>query len=51
MADGLLLDGDKAFREEIEHLAARVQQRFGIERTRIGWHIRNPRWQHEEVGA
>lgn len=42
LADGLFLAGDEAFRQEIEQLAARTQQRLGIERTPTGWRIARP---------
>lgn len=46
MADGLFLAGDETFFQEIEQLAAQVQQQLGIERTPTGWYLARP----EEAG-
>ena len=42
MPDGLFLSGDKAFRQEIERLAAHTRRRLGIERTPTGWRVARP---------
>lgn len=39
MADGLFLDGDEAYRQELERLTADVWQRLGVERTPTGWRL------------
>jgi hypothetical protein len=39
LADGVFLEGDDAFRREIETLAAKTRRRFAIERTPTGWLI------------
>lgn len=41
IADGIFLDGDEIFRQELEQLAAETRQRLGIQRTTTGWRITN----------